>query len=53
LTKIDHCIYDKTGTLTNTNTVLCGVICGVYFYNLINGEGIRSSTKKYRKLMTT
>ncbi|CAD8142901.1 unnamed protein product [Paramecium octaurelia] len=53
LTKVDHCIYDKTGTLTNTNTVLCGVICGVYFYNLINEDGIRTSTKKYRKLMTT
>ncbi|CAD8076669.1 unnamed protein product [Paramecium sonneborni] len=53
LTKIDHCIYDKTGTLTNTNTVLCGVICGVYFYNQINVEEFRNTTKKYRKLMTT
>lgn len=42
LTKIDHCIYDKTGTLTTNNTMLCGVICGVYFYSITNEEKVRN-----------
>ncbi len=34
LTDIDLCIYDKTGTLTDTRAVLGGVICGAQFYGV-------------------
>jgi magnesium-transporting ATPase (P-type) len=38
LTNIGICLYDKTGTLTNTNTILGGVIIGKSFYPMQNDD---------------
>lgn len=44
LTDINLCIYDKTGTLTNANTILGGIIVCNQFFPVQEEKFVRKQT---------